>query len=92
MQDHWKAYFIFSVKEQRGIIVLGFLLLLSIVFGLLVPKSAHPLKAFKEPKEGVLFNFDPNTIDSAKAVLLGIPNRQVNTLLRYRNKGGEVLP
>ena len=88
MQDHWKAYFIFSVKEQRGIIVLGFLLLLSIVFGLLVPKSAHPLKAFKEPKEGVLFNFDPNTIDSAKAVMLGIPNRQVNTLLRYRNKGG----
>ena len=35
-----------------------------------------------------LFKFNPNTIDSADAIMLGIPIKQVNTLLRYRNKGG----
>ena len=88
MQDHWKAYFIFSVKEQRGIIVLGLILLLSMVLGLLVPKSASKLKGSKEQKVLAVFNFDPNTIDSAKAVLLGIPAKQISTLMRYRNKGG----
>ena len=37
---------------------------------------------------GPLFNFDPNTIDSITAIRLGIPSRQVITLMRYRNKGG----
>ena len=89
MQDHWKAYFIFSVKEQRGIIVLGLILLISIVIGLIVPKSPASLKAAKgQKKGGLLFNFDPNTIDSTKADLLGIPTHQISTLLHYRNKGG----
>jgi len=88
MQDHWKAYFIFSVKEQRGIIVLGLILLLSIVVGLIVPKSASKLKGSKQLKELALFNFDPNTLDSAEAILLGIPPKQISTLLHYRNKGG----
>jgi len=89
MQNHWKAYFIFSIKEQRGIMVLGIILLLSMVIGLLVPKSVSKLKGAKELKELVLFNFDPNTMDSAEAVLLGIPPKQINTLIHYRNKGGK---
>jgi DNA uptake protein ComE-like DNA-binding protein len=88
MQNHWKAYFIFSIKEQRGILVLGLILLLSILIGILVPKPTHSLKALKEQKERGLFNFDPNTIDSTKALLLGIPPKQIHTLLNYRSKGG----
>jgi DNA uptake protein ComE-like DNA-binding protein len=33
-------------------------------------------------------HFDPNTIDSSQAIYLGIPFKQVNALLHYRQKGG----
>ena len=88
MRDHWKSYFLFSIKEQKGIIVLGLILLLSIVISWLLPKSILKEKQNKDQKEYVLFNFDPNSLDSAHALLLGIPPRQISTLLRYRNKGG----
>ncbi len=88
MQDHWKSYFIFSIKEQKGIIVLGLVLLLSIIISMLLPKPILKEKQNKDQKEYVLFNFDPNSIDSAHALLLGIPARQISTLLHYRNKGG----
>ena len=90
MINSWEAYFIFSEKERKGIIVLGVILTLSIVFTLLVPHKndsvgrASPLMI---PKLH-LFTFDPNTIDSANAILLGIPVKQVNTLIHYREKGG----
>ena len=90
MINSWEAYFIFSEKERKGIIVLGVILTLSIVFTLLVPHKndsmgrASPLTI---PKLH-LFTFDPNTIDSANAILLGIPVKQVNTLIHYREKGG----
>jgi len=35
-----------------------------------------------------LFKFDPNTIDSMAALTLGIPPKQVKTLIHYREKGG----
>lgn len=35
-----------------------------------------------------LFNFDPNHIDSLQAIQLGIPEKQVKSLLHYRAKGG----
>ncbi len=90
MINSWEAYFIFSEKERKGIIVLGVILTLSIIFTLLVPHKndsvgrASPLTI---PKLH-LFTFDPNTIDSANAIQLGIPIKQVNTLLHYREKGG----
>ena len=90
MINSWEAYFIFSEKERKGIIVLGIILTLSIVFALLVPHNndsvgrASPLTI---PKLH-LFTFDPNTIDSANAIHLGIPIKQVNTLIHYREKGG----
>ena len=37
MQNSWKAYFIFSKKEQRGIMVLGLLLLGSVLVGIVLP-------------------------------------------------------
>jgi DNA uptake protein ComE-like DNA-binding protein len=88
MRHHWKDYFIFSVKEQKGIIVLGFILLLSILVSLLLPKPLIKVVPSKTNKHIVLFKFDPNTIDSTEALLLGIPPKQISTLLHYRNKGG----
>lgn len=87
MENSWKAYFIFSKKEQRGVMVLGSLLLGSLAIGYLFPAKERVDKktivATVKP-----FYFDPNTIDSMEALRLGIPAKQVNTLLRYRNKGG----
>ena len=90
MINSWEAYFIFSEKERKGIIVLGIILTLSIVFALIVPHK-NDIVGNSTPQaisELHLFNFDPNTIDSANAIHLGIPIKQVNTLIHYREKGG----
>jgi DNA uptake protein ComE-like DNA-binding protein len=103
MQSGWKSYFIFSKKEQRGIMVLGIILLSTLLMGILFPRKEMVIrdksnKYYNEnhngPKTmtslpiGPLFYFDPNTMDSLTAIRLGIPSRQVITLMRYRNKGG----
>ena len=90
MINSWEAYFIFSEKERKGIIVLGAILTLSIVFTLLLPHKKELVgktSPLTIPKLH-LFTFDPNTIDSANAIHLGIPIKQVNTLIHYREKGG----
>jgi DNA uptake protein ComE-like DNA-binding protein len=87
MDNSWKAYFIFSKKEQRGVMVLGCLLLGSLAIGYFFPTKERVDKNTISIKEKMFF-FDPNTIDSMEALRLGIPQKQVNTLLRYRNKGG----
>ena len=87
MDNSWKAYFIFSKKEQRGVMVLGCLLLGSLAIGYFFP-TKKKLDTYTIPINAKLFYFDPNTIDSMEALRLGIPAKQVNTLLRYRNKGG----
>ena len=109
MQSGWKAYFIFSKKEQRGIMVLGIILLGTMLMGILFPRKEMAIKdksnkyyykkrnayeknngseSIASLQSGPLFNFDPNTMDSMTAIRLGIPSRQVITLMRYRNKGG----
>ena len=88
MQHRWKDYFIFSVKEQKGMLVLGVVLLLSILVSLLLPRPMSKKVPSKTNEHFVLFHFDPNTIDSSQALLLGIPPKQISTLLHYRNKGG----
>jgi len=109
MQSGWKSYFIFSKKEQRGIMVLGIILLGTMLMGILFPRKEMAMKdksnkyyyekrnAYEKNNRsesiaslprGPLFNFDPNTMDSITAIRLGIPSRQVITLMRYRNKGG----
>ena len=90
MINSWEAYFIFSEKERKGIIVLGVILTLSIVFALIVPHKNN-LVVKDTPLVNLplrLFKFDPNTIDSANAIHLGIPLKQVKTLMHYREKGG----
>lgn len=37
---------------------------------------------------GVLFNFDPNTLNAAGFKKLGLRDKTIRTLLNYRNKGG----
>jgi competence protein ComEA len=90
MENSWEAYFIFSEKERRGIIVLGVVFTLSILFSIIAPhKNATSEKiANTETPTLHLFKFNPNTIDSIDAIALGIPVKQVHTLLNYRNKGG----
>ena len=90
MINSWEAYFIFSEKERKGIIVLGVILTLSIVFALLVPHKNDLVRKTKPLASPTLhlFKFDPNTIDSANAIHLGIPLKQVKTLMHYREKGG----
>ena len=83
---HWKSYFLFSQKELKGIIVLGCILLISLLIGHFLP--AKSTRSASMPKSVSLFPFDPNSIDSAKALRLGIPLRQVKSLLHYRQKGG----
>ena len=85
MQSGWKSYFIFSKKEQRGIMVLGLILLSTMLMGIFFPRKQT---AIRFNQSIPLFYFDPNTIDSITALRIGIPSRQVTTLLRYRNKGG----
>jgi DNA uptake protein ComE-like DNA-binding protein len=90
MINSWEAYFIFSEKERKGIIVLGVILTLSIVFALLVPHKNDLVRKTKPLASPTLhlFKFDPNTIDSENAIHLGIPLKQVKTLMHYREKGG----
>jgi DNA uptake protein ComE-like DNA-binding protein len=87
MQSGWKSYFIFSKKEQRGIMVLGIILLGTMLMGVLFPRKEMAINSTAQQR-GPLFYFDPNTMDSITAIRLGIPSRQVLTLMRYRNKGG----
>jgi len=87
MQSGWKSYFIFSKKEQRGIMVLGIILLGTMLLGILFPRKETAINSTAQQR-GPLFYFDPNTMDSITAIRLGIPSRQVITLMRYRNKGG----
>src|SRR4051812_35356623 len=35
-----------------------------------------------------LFQFDPNTLDAAGFKQLGLPDKTINTILKYRSKGG----
>lgn len=84
----WKVYFQFSKKELKGIIVLGLILFGSVMLSKLFP-SVKNLPSNKDTiAEIKLFNFDPNQIDSLQAIKLGIPEKQVKSLLHYRAKGG----
>ncbi len=84
----WKSYFYFSSKEIKGIIALGIILLGSVLFSMLFPKSNTFINSAVNKHAIKLFYFNPNTIDSLQAIGIGIPERQVKSLLHYRAKGG----
>lgn len=87
MENSWKAYFIFTKKELKGVFVLGSILFVSVVLGYFFPSQKMVQNTSTSFKQN-LFYFDPNSIDSAHALLLGMGPRQVATLMHYRNKGG----
>lgn len=91
MQFDWKSYFIFTIKEQKGILVLGCILSFSLLLHYLLPSkqidNAHTQSLLVKPI--VLFFFDPNFLDSAGGYQLGLSRRQMTTLYHYREKGGK---
>jgi len=90
MQFDWKSYFIFTSKEQKGIIVLGCILSLSLLLHYLLPTTFSKDDRFSNSKNKniVLFYFDPNILDSVKGFQLGLSSKQMRTLYHYRAKGG----
>lgn len=89
MQFDWKSYFIFTAKEQKGIVVLGCILTLSLGIHYLLPQGkikSYPSKIVNKPVS--FFYFDPNTLDSNKGTQLGLTIKQMTTLYHYREKGG----
>jgi DNA uptake protein ComE-like DNA-binding protein len=90
MQFDWKSYFIFTSKEQKGILVLGCILTLSLLLHYLLPatptKPATFLSSTLNPK--ALFYFDPNSLDRIQGIQLGLSSKQMTTLYHYREKGG----
>lgn len=90
MQFDWKSYFIFTAKEQKGIIVLGCILFLSLLLHYLLPADqidqANSKTSNEKPKK--LFYFDPNELDSLTGYQLGLTRKQMTTLYHYREKGG----
>lgn len=90
MQFDWKSYFIFTSKEQKGIVVLGCILSLSLLLHFLLPASSSNENRFSNAKNKpkVLFYFDPNLLDSLQGFQLGLSRKQMTTLYHYREKGG----
>jgi DNA uptake protein ComE-like DNA-binding protein len=54
----------------------------------IVPGQADTLAIMPQLPVRTLFPFDPNTLDSAGWLALGLPPRTIHNLLRYRSKGG----
>jgi DNA uptake protein ComE-like DNA-binding protein len=90
MQFDWKPYFIFTSKEQKGIIVLGFILFFSLLLNYLLPskKNAYSNSNGEVVVPKVYFYFDPNRLDTTNGYRLGFSKKQMTTLLHYREKGG----
>jgi len=90
MQFDWKSYFIFTSKEQKGIIVLGCILALSLFLHYFLPTSSSNTDRFSNSKSKTIkfFYFDPNVLDSMQGFQLGFSSKQMTTLYHYREKGG----
>lgn len=90
MQFDWKSYFIFTSKEQKGIIVLGCILALSLLLHYFLPTTSSNTDRFSNSKSKTIkfFYFDPNALDSIQGLQLGLSSKQMRTLHNYRNKGG----
>lgn len=97
-------YFVFSVKEKKGILALVIIILLMIVTYRLIPiLFTQPIQDFSEAKAQIeamnlvqekkealeLFYFNPNTISLDSLLLLGLSKRQAYTIKNYREKVGD---
>lgn len=90
MQFDWKSYFIFTSKEQKGIVVIGCILSLSLLLHYLLPTTSTKQDNYLNSKNKPIkfFYFDPNLLDSAQGLQLGLSSKQMRTLYHYREKGG----
>jgi DNA uptake protein ComE-like DNA-binding protein len=79
MKSDWKAYFIFSEKELKAVIVIGIFILISTATAILFPSKPILQKRFY---------FDPNSLDSNAAMQLGFLPKHFKTLSKFRAKGG----
>lgn len=79
MKSDWKAYFIFSEKELKAVIVIGIFILISTATAILFPSKPLLQKRFY---------FDPNYLDSNAAMQLGFLPKHFNILSKFRAKGG----
>ena len=72
MQFDWKSYFIFTSKEQKGIVVLGCILSLSLLLHYLLPSTNTEVDRFSNAKNKpkALFYFDPNFLITLKLKIL----------------------
>ncbi|MDR1729224.1 MAG: helix-hairpin-helix domain-containing protein [Prevotellaceae bacterium] len=100
----WKNFLFFSEGEKNGILVLICLVVVAIVINRILPcyfsdkpadmsdyhAEIEHFKASLIPgeKQVELFSFDPNRLDSADFVRLGVPSYLVSRILKYRSKGG----
>jgi DNA uptake protein ComE-like DNA-binding protein len=89
MHFDWKSYFIFTSKEQKGILVLGCILSFSLLLHFILPSKPTIVQLKSESKPIVLFYFDPNRLDSNTGYRLGLSKKQMTTLYHYREKGGK---
>ena len=87
LTPHWKSYFLFSKKELKGILVLGMVLFSAVLIRFLLPATIGDAARGNKTQYKLVY-FDPNKVDSLDAIALGIPARQVKSLLHYRQKGG----
>lgn len=87
MHFDWRTYFVFTTKEQKGILVLGGILSFSLLLHFILPSKSVQFSETKN-KPSALFYFDPNRLDSVKGLQLGLSKKQMLTLYHYREKGG----
>ncbi len=87
--NKWKQYFLFTEKEQKGLVIIGVILLGSFLLSLLLPAASIKNKTIHKIRPIRLFVFNPNTIDSLQAIELGIAPLQIQHLINYRNKKGK---
>lgn len=97
MEQNWKDYLSFTQKERRGIWVLLVLIGISNAVPHFIPeKKMDEVLLLKEiedtvtvkPRQPQLFTFNPNTLDSAGWLKLGIHQRSIRTIRNYVRKGG----
>lgn len=98
-------YLYFTQRERHGALALLllclFLFALPPLYHRLKPKSSSDFTAIqaevqrfnasfqREAEAPSLFHFDPNTLDSAGFIRLGLTEKQARAICRYRGKGGQ---
>jgi competence protein ComEA len=100
-----KDWFGYTRRERRSTFIMLIIIILIIGLRYLIPVSSTAieditakvsvLNSHAEPSGenistvGTLFSFDPNTASYDTLIKLGLAEKEANTLISYRNKGGK---